>query len=145
YLSRFLAGQVIEFLQSPPLSEKLDGWLPRPGGGPEPRVSGVTALAGVAVYGVAFLLVLLIAADLFGWALTGGVVAAAWSLLLRALTAGAALLIGWLGYRWARSLSFPPTEEAPPPARAVHYASLAILTGATLIAISLLAATLQGL
>src|SRR5262249_62143808 len=48
YLARFLAGQVIEFLQSAPLSEKLDGWLPRAGGGREPRVSSVAALAGTA-------------------------------------------------------------------------------------------------
>jgi hypothetical protein len=98
YLSRFLAGQVIDLLQSPPLGEKLDGWLPRAGGDREPRGSGA-ALAGTAVYGVAFLLVLLIAADLFGWALTGSVVSAAWLLLLHAVTAGAAMLIGWLGYR----------------------------------------------
>jgi hypothetical protein len=145
YLARFLAGQVIEFLQSAPLSEKLDAWLPRAGGVREPRVRGVAALAGTAVYGVALLLVLLIAADLFGWALTGSAVAAAWSLLLHAVTAGTAMLIGWLGYRWARSLSPSEVEAAPPPARAVHYAALAILAGTTLLAIALLAASLQGL
>jgi hypothetical protein len=145
YLARFLAGQVIEFLLNTPLSEKLDGWMPRAGGGREPRAGGVPALAGTAVYGVTFLLVLLIAADLFGWALTGNAVAAAWSLLLHAVTAGIALLIGWLGYCWARSLSYSEAEAAPPPARAVHYASLGILAGTTLLAISLLAATLHGL
>jgi hypothetical protein len=145
YLARFLAGQVIEFLQSVPVSDKLDGWLPRAGGGREPRVSGVAALAGTAVYGVVFLLVLLIAADLFGWALTGGVVAAAWFLLLHAATAGTALLIGWLGYRWARSLTSSGIEAAPPPARAAHYTALGILAGTTLLALALLAATLQGL
>jgi hypothetical protein len=144
YLARFLAGQVIELLQSAPLSEKLDGWLPRASGGREPRGGSVAALAGTGVYGVAFLLVLLVAADLFGWALTGGAVAAAWSFLLHAVTAGTAMLLGWLGYRWVGSLTFAETEAAPP-ARAVHYAALAILTGTTLLAISLLAATLQGL
>jgi hypothetical protein len=145
YLARFLAGQILEFLPSTPLSEKLDGWLPRAGGLREPRVSGATALAGTAVYGVVFLLVLLIAADLFGWALTGGVVAAVWSLLLHAATAGTALLIGWLGYRWARCLTFAEVEAAPPPARAAHYAALGILAGTTLLAIALLGSTLQAL
>jgi hypothetical protein len=105
----------------------------------------LAALAGTAVYGVVFLLVLLIAADLFGWALTGGVVTAAWLLLLHAVTAGAALLIGWLGYRWARSLTPSGIEAAPPPARAAHYTALGILAGTTLLAIALLAATLEGL
>jgi hypothetical protein len=144
YLARFLAGQVIELLQSPPLGEKLDGWLPRPSGGGEPRVRGVAVLAGTAVYGVALLLVLLIAADLFGLALTGSAVAAAWSLLLHAVTAGGAMLIGWLGYRWASGLTSEEVEAAPP-ARAAHYAALGIVAGTTLLAIALLAATLQGL
>jgi hypothetical protein len=82
---------------------------------------------------------------LFGWALTGSVVAGAWSLLLHAVTAGTALLIGWLGYRWARSLTFSEIAATPPPARAAHYAALAILTSTTLLAIALLAANLQGL
>src|SRR5262249_49646565 len=144
YLARFLAGQVIEFAQSAPLSEKLNGWLPRASTGREPRVSGVAALAGTAVYGVVFLLLLLIAADVFGWALTGGVVAAAWFLLLHAVAAGAALLIGWLGYRGARGLTLSEIAAAPPPARAAHYTALGILAGTTLLAISLLAATIQG-
>lgn len=144
YLARFLAGQVIELLQSGPLSETLDAWLPRGGGFREPRGSAAAALAGTAVYGVVFLLVLLVAADLFGWAQTGGVVAAAWSLLLHAVTAGTALLIGWLGYRWARRLTSAEIEAAPPPARASHYTALGILAGATLLAIALLAATIQG-
>ena len=144
-LARVLAGQVIEFLQSAPLGEKLDGWLPRAGGVREPRGSGVAPLAGTAVYAVVFLLVLLIAADLFGWALTGNVVAAAWHLLLHAVTAGTALLMGWLGYRWARGLIVSGAEATTPPARAAHYAALGILTGTTLLAIALLAATYHGL
>ncbi len=144
YLARFLAGQVIECLRGAPLSEKVESWLPRAGEGREPRVSGVPALAGTAVYGVVFLLVLLIAADLFGWALTGSVVAGVWFLLLHAVTAGVALLIGWLGYRWALGLTFSEVEAAPPPARAAHYTALGILAGTTLLAIALLASTLQG-
>jgi hypothetical protein len=143
YLARFLAGQVIELLRSAPLSEKLDSWLPRAREDREPRVSGVAALAGIAVYGVVLLLVLLIAADLFGWALTGSVVVAAWFLLLHVVTAGTALLIGWLGYRWALSLTFSEIEAAPP-GRAAHYVALGIVAGTTLLAIALLAATLQG-
>jgi hypothetical protein len=145
YLARFLAGQVIELLQSAPLGEKLDGWLARPSEGSEPRVRGVAVLAGTAVYGVALLLVLLIAAVLFGWTLTGSAVAAVWFLLLHTVTAGVALLIGWLGYRWARSLIFPDAEVALPTAQAAHSAALVILAGATLLAIALLTATLQGL
>lgn len=140
FLARYLAGQVIEILQSPPLSEKLDRLLPRSGGGREPRTGGVPALAGTAVYSVAFLLVLLVASDLFGWALAGSAAAAAWSLFLNAIAAGTAVLIGWLGYRWAQSLTVPETEAARP----VHYAALAIMTGSTLLAIAVLAATLQG-
>jgi hypothetical protein len=144
-LARFVAGQLIEFLQSGPLSEKLDGWLPRAGalgglgGLREPRVPSVAALAGTAVYGVVFLLVLLVAADLFGWALTGSALAAAWVLLLHVVTAGIALSIGWLGYRWARSLTLAAAETAPLPARAAHYTALGIVAGATLLAIALLA------
>jgi hypothetical protein len=143
YLARFLAGQVIEWLPSPPLSEKLDGWLSRASGDREPRVSSAAALAGTAVYGVVFLLVLLIAADLFGWALTGSVVVAMWFLLLHAATAATAVLIGWLGYRWARGLTSSAIEAAPP-ARSAHYTALAIVAGTTLLAIALLAGTLQG-
>jgi hypothetical protein len=144
YLARFLAGQVIEFLQSPPLSDKLEGWLSRPMGGREPRAWGVAILAGTAVYGVVCLLVLLIAADLFGWALTGGVMAAAWTLLLRVITAAAAMLIGWLGYRWAVSLTFAESA-ATPTAQATHYTALLILAGTTLLAVTLLGTTLQAL
>jgi hypothetical protein len=141
-LARFLAGQVIDFLQSPPLSDNLDGWLPRAGGLREPRVSSVAALAGTAVYGVVFLLLLLIAADLYGWALTGSAMAAAWLFLLHVATAATALGIGWLGYRWARSLASPALETATPFVRAAHYTALGILAGTTLLAIALLA-TLQ--
>jgi hypothetical protein len=141
-VGRFLAGQVIDFLQSPPLSDKLDGWLPRAGGlrePREPRVSSVAALAGTAVYGVVFLLLLLIAADLYGWALTGSAMAAAWLFLLHVASAATALGIGWLGYRWARSLASPALETATPFVRAAHYTALGILAGTTLLAIALLA------
>jgi hypothetical protein len=144
YLARFLAGQVIKFVENAPLSDTLDDWLPRARGGREPRVSGVATLAGTAVYGVVFLLLLLIAADLFGWALTGSAMVAAWFLLLHVVTAGTALLIGWLGYGRARSLIFSEVEAAPPPRRAAHYTTLGILAGTTLLAIALLAATIQG-
>jgi hypothetical protein len=149
-VARFLAGQIIEFLQSPPLSEKLDGWLPRAGGA-QPRVGGLATLAGTALYGSAFLLVLLIAADLFGWPLTGAAAAAAWSLLLHAVTAGIAMLIGWLGFRWTQSLAEgearPTSLEKPaakPAVQAAQYAGLGILAGATLLAIGLLGTTMPG-
>jgi hypothetical protein len=144
YLARFLAGQVLAFLPAAPLSDKLDRWLPGTSGDRESRVSSVAALAGIAVYCVVFLLVLLIAADLFGWTLTGGVVVAAWYLLLHAVTAGIALLIGWLGYRWVRGLTLSESEAASPPARATPYTALGILAGTTLLAITLLATSLQG-
>src|SRR6185369_8070674 len=80
-----------------------------------------------------------------GWALAGSAVAAAWLLLLHAVTAGTALLIGWLGYLCARSLTSAGIEAAPPPARAAHFTALGILAGTTLLAIALLGTALPGL
>lgn len=144
YLARFLAGQLIDLLQNSRLNEKLDAWLPRASGDREPRASGGAVLTGMAAYGLVFFLVLLIAADLFGWPLTGSVLAATWSLLLHAVTAAIALLIGWVGYRWVRGLTMTESEAASPLARASHYVALGILAGTTLLAIALLASTLQG-
>jgi hypothetical protein len=143
YLGRFVAEQLIDFLKSAPLEKKLEEWSPR-AAGPEQRAS-VVVLAGAVVYGVAAGLVLLIAADLLGWTMTGAAVAAVWHLALLLLTGGAALLIGWLGAHWARALATPDVATASPPALASYYTALGILVGTTLLAVTLLAGSSQPL
>ncbi len=95
------------------------------------------------VYGVVALLVMLIAADLLGWTATGSAGAAVWQLGLRLVSAGVALLIGWLGARWARTQIPADAETHSPTEQARIYTALAILGCATVLAITLLADNLQ--
>jgi hypothetical protein len=92
---------------------------------------------GAGVYGLAVLLALLIAADLFDWPLTRSSTLALWQLAQNLLIAGAALLIGGLGARWARDLV---TAEAAtsPEKRAGQYTALGIVGATTLLAVAVL-------
>jgi hypothetical protein len=96
-------------------------------------------VAGILIDGVVMLLVLLIAADLMGWALTGNAVAAAWQLVLHLSTAGVALLIGWLGALWVRAQVVPDGGPVSSRAAVGYYAPMGIMGCATLLAILLLA------
>jgi hypothetical protein len=92
---------------------------------------------GAAVYGMVVLFVLLIAADLFDWPLTRTSAQALWQLAHHLLIAGAAVLIGWLGARWARDLG-APEASASPEKKASHYTALGIVAASTILAVAVL-------
>jgi len=85
---------------------------------------------GAGVYGLVLLLALLTLADSFDWPLTRTAAGALWQLVQRLLTAGAALLVAYLGARWARALE---TEQ-----RAGQYTALALVAGTTVGCVALL-------
>ncbi|HLW66177.1 MAG TPA: hypothetical protein VKS79_12770 [Gemmataceae bacterium] len=72
----------------------------------------VAGAVGAGVYGSVLLLMLLIAADYFDLPQTRTVVAGAWQLALRLLSAGAAVLVGYFGARWAREYATPQSGAA---------------------------------
>jgi hypothetical protein len=92
---------------------------------------------GAGVYGIVLLLALLMAADLFDWPLTRNAVLALWQLAQHLLSAGAALLLGCLGARWARDL-VPPERAGSPENRAGQYTALGIVAGTTLLSVAVL-------
>jgi hypothetical protein len=119
-----------------------------PGAGAEPiapsrhaaataQQRGAAGAAAAMVYVLAFLLVLLMAADLFDWPLTRTSALALWQFAQNLLIAGAALLIGCLGARWARDLA---TAEgaASPEKRAGQYTALAIMAATSVLAVVVL-------
>jgi hypothetical protein len=119
-----------------------------PGAGPEPVVPsrigaatpqqpGAAGAAAAMVYVLAFLLVLLMAADWFDWPLTRTSALALWQFAQHLLIAGAALLIGCLGARWARDLA-TPEGAASPERRAGQYTALAIMAATTVLAVVVL-------
>lgn len=97
----------------------------------------VAGLVGAGVYGLVVLLVLLIAADVFDWPLTRASALALWHLAQNLLVAGAALLIGSLGARWARDLTSAEVA-ATPEKRAAQYTSLSIMAVTTVLAVAVL-------
>ena len=86
---------------------------------------------GAGVYILVLVLVLMIAADLFDWPLTRTAAQALWQFAQHLLVAGAALLIGYLGSRWARELA---TTEADN--RAGQYTALGIMAVTTILAVA---------
>jgi hypothetical protein len=98
---------------------------------------GVAGAVGAAVYGLVVLLVLLIAADLCDWPLTRSSALALWQFAQHLLIAGAALLIGSLGARWAVDLG-TPEAAASPEQRAGHYTGLGIVAASTILAVAVL-------
>jgi hypothetical protein len=96
---------------------------------PQRDLSGVVA-AGV--YGLVLLLALLTAADYFAWPLTRTAAVALWQLTLNLLIAGAAVLIGGLGARWARDIA-APGASASPQQRAGYSTALGIVAGTTIL------------
>jgi hypothetical protein len=97
----------------------------------------VVGLLGAGVYFLTVLLVLLIAADVFDWPLTRASALALWQLAQNLLAAGAALLIGSLGARWARDL-VTAEAAASPEKRAAQYTGLWIMAGTTVLAVTVL-------
>jgi hypothetical protein len=98
---------------------------------------GAAGVVGAIAYVLAVLLVLLITADSFDWPLTRSSAQALWTLAQHLLTAGAALLIGWLGARWARDVGIPE-GTATPEKRAGQYTALGIVAATTLLAVAVL-------
>jgi hypothetical protein len=98
---------------------------------------GVAGAVAAAVYGLVVLLALLIAADFFDWPLTRSSAQALWQFAQHLLTAGAALLIAYLGAAWARELV--TVEGAPSPEkRAGQYTALGIVAATTMLAVAVL-------
>jgi hypothetical protein len=124
-LGSLLAGRVLECLQLPA----------RPGAAASSTRTAGAVSAGV--YGLVVLLALLIAADLFDWPLTRSSALALWQLAQHLLIAGAALLIGGLGARWARELA-TADAGASPEKRAGQYTALGIVAATTVLAVSVL-------
>jgi hypothetical protein len=98
---------------------------------------GVAGAVGALAYVFAVLLVLLVAADSFDWPLTRSAALALWQLAQHLLAAGAALIIGWLGARWARDM-VTADGAASPEKRAGQYTALGIVTATTVLAVAVL-------
>jgi hypothetical protein len=94
----------------------------------------VAGAAAAVVYVLALLLVLLMAADAFDWPLTRSSALALWSFAQHLLVAGAALLIGCLGARWARELA-TADGAASPEKRAGQYTGLVVMAVTTVLAV----------
>jgi hypothetical protein len=97
----------------------------------------VAGLLAAAVYFLTVLLVLLIAADVFDWPLTRASALALWHLAQNLLVAGAALLMGSVGARWARDLVNAEAGSSPEK-RAAQYTGLYIMAGTTVLAVAVL-------
>jgi hypothetical protein len=98
---------------------------------------GMASAIAAGVYGMVLLLSLLVMADLFDWPLTRTSLAALWAFTQNLLIAGAALLIGGLGARWAREIV---TAESGVSAEklAAQYTGLGIVAVSTILAVSVL-------
>ena len=117
--------------------ECLEGVTPaasRTGAAPPRSVAGPV---GAGVYALVLLLTLLTVADFFDWPQTRNAAASLWQLALHLLTAGAALLVGWLGVRWARDLG---THQAGASSQdhAAQQTALGIVAVTTALAVALL-------
>jgi hypothetical protein len=107
----------------------------RNGAAGSPR--GVAGALAAGVYGLVLLLALLVTADLFDWPLTRNSAQALWQLAQHLLVAGAALLIGGLGARWARDLVTADTTTSPEKL-AGQYTALGIVATSTVLAVAVL-------
>lgn len=132
-LGSLLARRAMDCLQG----FSKNGWAVAPSRNETtPRRWDAAGLAGAGAYLLAVLLVLLIAADVFDWPLTRASALALWQLTQNLLIAGAALLIGSLGARWARDLA--SGEASSPEQRAGQYTGLSIIAITTILAVSVL-------
>jgi hypothetical protein len=122
-LGGLLARRVAECFQDP----SPGGAMHRNGTVPNRNVAGAV---GAGVYGLVLLLALLTLADAFDWPLTRTAAGALWQLVQRLLTAGAALLVAYIGVRWAVALSTPVSVPTPEQ-RAGQYTALALVAGTT--------------
>jgi hypothetical protein len=133
-LGSLLAHRLIDCLHG--LAKTGAEAAPSRNGTAGPRWDAAGAV-GAGAYGLVVLLVLLIAADVFNWPLTRSSALALWQLAQHVLIAGAALLIGWLGARWARELATPDAATSPEK-RAGQYTALGIMAATTVLAVAVL-------
>jgi hypothetical protein len=131
-LASLLSHLLVACLQGP---ARADGGTPRNGAASPPGTLAGVVSAGV--YGLVVLLAFLVAADVFDWPLTRSSAQALWQIAQNLLIAGAALLIGGLGARWARDLA-TPEGAASPEKRAGQYTALGIVAASTLLAVAVL-------
>jgi hypothetical protein len=129
-LGSLLARRVADCFQDP----SHGGAAYRNGAVPNRNLAGAVA-AGV--YGLVLLLALLTLADSFDWPLTRTAAAALWQLVQRMLTAGAALLVAYLGVRWASALA-TPVNVPTPEQRAGQYTALALVAGTSVACVAIL-------
>jgi hypothetical protein len=85
---------------------------------------------GAGMYSLVLLLALLTLADSYDWPLTRAAAAALWQLVQRLLTVGAALLVAYIGVRWAGALATPVSAPTPEQ-RAGQYTALTLVVGTT--------------
>jgi hypothetical protein len=133
-VATLLTRRLLDCLQGP-AQGGAEGWLPRAAAAAAP--GNTAGVVGAGVYGLVMLLALLIAADLFDWPLTRNSAQALWQLAHNLLIAGAALLVGGLGARWARDLATPDGASSPEK-RAGQYTGLGIVAATTILAVAVL-------
>ena len=131
-LAGFLARRVIECLEGG--TAAAPAVAGRNGPPPARSLAGPVA-AGV--YGLVLILTLLAVADSFDLPLIRTAVTSLWQLALNLLIAGAALLIGGLGARWAQAAS-TPQAAASSPERVGQYTAIGIVGGTTAVAVGML-------
>jgi hypothetical protein len=132
-LASLLARRLLECLHGLPRA------VPSRNGAAAPRADVAGAVAA-GVYVLVVLVALLIAADLFDWPLTRSSALALWQFAQHLLIAGAALLIGCLGARWARDLMTPEVAVSPE-TQAGQYTALGIMAATTVLAVTVLLAS----
>jgi hypothetical protein len=126
-----LARRVIECLEG--FTPTAQGAGSRAGTTP---TRGLAGAVGAGIYGLVLILTLLTVADSLELPLTRTAALSLWQLALNLLIAGAALLVGILGARWAKSLT--PQRDAAAHERVGQYTSLGIVAGTTVLAVALL-------
>lgn len=131
-LAGLLARRVIECLDSCAPATPATA-----GRGAAHSTRSMAGAAGAGIYGLVLILTLLAVADYFNWPLTRTAAVSLWQLALNLLIAGAALLVGGLGARWARALS-APHADASAHDRVGQYTSIGIVAGTTALAVGLL-------
>ena len=126
-LASLLARRVIECLEgvAPPTANRT---------GPAPR--SLAGPVGAGIYALVLLLTLLTVADYFAWPQTRTAVAGLWQLALQLLTAGAAVLVGYLGARWAKEFATP--QNANSELQPAQQTALGIVVLTTALAVALL-------
>jgi hypothetical protein len=133
-LGSLLARRLIECLRGHPAAVP-DSLASR--NGPTARHWDAAGAVGASVYLLVVQLALLTAADLFDWPLARSSAVALWQITLHLMVAGAALVIGSLGARWARD-QVTTDIAVSPEKRAGQYTALAIVAGSTVLAVAVL-------